>query len=310
MTASPLGTTSVAAVIGDPVGHSLSPVLHNAAFAALGLDWVYVALRVPAGSGAAAVRAVRTLGLAGLSVTMPHKTDAARAVDRLTPTAARLGSVNTVVPVGDELVGDSTDGAGLLDALRADRSFEAAGHRCVVLGTGGAARAVCAALGEAGAASVVVVGRRNAAAASCAALAGAGGRVGPVDEVDGADLVVNATPVGMDADADGTGDRNAGQVAAVPADAVLPFELDARRLGPGQLVVDLVYAPPVTPLLRAARARGASGVNGIGMLVHQAGRQLTAWTGLVAPLDVMSAAVLDRLAVDGPATDPGAPTRG
>ena len=277
----PRGTTHVAAVIGDPVRHSLSPVLHNAAFGALGIDWVHVALPVAAGEGGAAVEAMRALGIAGLSVTMPHKRDVAGSVDRLTPTGERLGAVNTVSAVGGELVGDSTDGAGLLDALRADEGWDPDGRRCVVLGTGGAARAVCLALADGGASGVTVVGRREERAASCARLAGAAGCTGRVDAVAGADLVVNATSVGMAAHDE----------LDAPDPPPLPFGLDPTRLGAGQLVVDLVYAPPATPLLHAARARGASGVNGIGMLVHQAGRQLRAWTGLDAPLGAMSAAV-------------------
>ena len=280
----PTAATRLAGVIGDPVGHSLSPVLHNAAFEALDLDWVYVAFPVPAGQGAAAVAAVRTLGLAGLSVTMPHKAEVARAVDRLTPVAERLGVVNTVVARGEEIYGDSTDGAGFIDALRADEGFDPAGRRCVVLGTGGAARAVCLALAGAGASAVIVVGRRPDAVADCVALAGPAGRPGTVEEVDGADLVVNATPVGMDLPSTGAG---AGQL--------LPFALDVARLGPGQLVADLIYAPAVTPLLSGARERGAGAVNGLGMLLHQAGRQIEAWTGLRAPLDVMSVAALAAL---------------
>ncbi|MGH9078364.1 MAG: shikimate dehydrogenase family protein, partial [Acidimicrobiales bacterium] len=122
-------------MIGDPVGQSLSPLLHNTAFAAAGLDWVYVAFPVAAGRGADAVAAVRALGLAGLSVTMPHKEAVAGAVDRLSEVAARLGAVNTVIRDGDAVVGDNTDGAGLLDSLRAAHGWAPAGRRCVVLGT-------------------------------------------------------------------------------------------------------------------------------------------------------------------------------
>jgi shikimate dehydrogenase len=282
----PTATTRLAGVIGDPVGHSLSPALHNAAFEALGLDWVYVAFPVPAGQGGAAVTAMRTLGLSGLSVTMPHKADAARAVDRLTPVAERLGVVNTVIVGDDELVGDSTDGAGFVDAL-AQEGFDPDGRRCVVLGSGGAARAVALALAAAGAAAVIVVGRRPEAAAACASLAGPAGRVGTVDEVAGADLIVNATPVGMDRPGFGGGEGT--------GLALLPLGLDAERVGPGQFVADLIYAPAVTPLLTAAGRQGAMAVNGLGMLLHQAGRQIQAWTGLAPPLDVMAAAVLAAL---------------
>jgi shikimate dehydrogenase len=261
----------VAGVIGDPVRHSLSPALHNAAFAALGLDWVYLAFEVPAGAAAVAVEGMRALGIDGLNVTMPHKADVAAAVDRLSSVAERLGAVNTVVRRGGVLVGESTDGAGFLDALRADEGFDPAGKRCVVVGAGGAARAVVLALADAGA-EVVVVGRTPERVAACAAL---GGRVGAAAEAGDADLVVNATPVGM-------GD-----------DPGLP--LDPALLGRGQLVVDLVYHPVHTALLTEARARGAVAVNGLGMLIHQAAHAFRLWTGEDPPLEVMSAAALRAL---------------
>jgi shikimate dehydrogenase len=274
----PTATTHAVGIIGDPIRHSLSPVLHNAAFAALGLDWAYLAFEVAEGAGSAAVTAVRALGLEGLSVTMPHKADAAGAVDRLSPTAERLGVVNTVVRRGSLLLGESTDGDGFIDALRADRGFDPAGRRCVILGAGGAARAVVLALAEAGAAEVVVVGRTPSRAEGTAALAGSLGRVGVAEDASEADLVVNATPVGME------GTTTSG----------LP--VDPRLLGGGQLVADLIYAPAVTAFLEAARARGAATVNGLGMLVHQAGRQFHLWTGNAAPLDAMSAAALAAIA--------------
>jgi shikimate dehydrogenase len=282
--------TRVAGVIGEPVEHSLSPVLHNAAFAAMGLDWVYVAFPVAAGQVPEALAGMRALSVAALSVTMPHKAAVAAAMDRLSPTAARLGAVNTVVRRGRELFGDSTDGAGLVAALRADAGWDPARRRCVVLGAGGAARAVIVALAEAGAASVSVVARRPDAAAAAAALAGAAGEVGSVDAVDGADLVVNATPVGM-----------TGAPAGGPATLVVPFGLDPARLGPGQLVVDLIYSPQSTPLLDAARRAGAGATNGLGTLIHQAGAQLRLWTGGNPPLAVMAAAASAALGARGTA---------
>ena len=268
-------TTRVAAVIGDPVRHSLSPALHNAAFRALDLDWVYLAFEVPPGSGAAAVEAVRTLGIDGLNVTMPHKADVAAAVDRLSPVARRLGAVNTVVRQGSTLVGESTDGEGFVAALRTDEGFDPAGKRCLVVGAGGAARAVVLALAEAGASEVVVAGRTPERVEAAAALAGARGRVGSVDEASDADLVVNATPVGMGGD------------PGVP--------LDPERVGPGQVVADLVYHPLATPFLEAARKRGAVAVNGLGMLIHQAALSFRLWTGEDPPLEVLSAAALRAL---------------
>lgn len=283
------GATRVAGVIGDPVGHSLSPILHNAAFAALGIDWVYVAFRVAAGQAAAAVDAMRTLDLAGLSVTMPHKQGVAAAVDRLTPSAAALGAVNTVswstTSADAELVGESTDGAGFMAALVGDEGFDPAGRACVVLGTGGAARAVSLALAGAGAATVTVIGRRSAPAEAAAALAGPAGRAVVVGEgggeateaLDGAELVVNATPVGMSGDRSGSGP---------------PFGIGAGALEKAAFVADLVYAPATTPLMVAARAAGVACCNGLGMLIHQAARQVELWTGRPAPLEAMSAAVV------------------
>jgi shikimate dehydrogenase len=273
-------------VIGDPVHRSLSPVLHNAALAAMGLDWVYVAFPVAAGDGHRVIDAARVLGVAGLSVTMPHKQAVIDGLDRVSPTARRLGAVNTVIVRKGAMLGDSTDGPGLIDALRSEEGWDPAGTRCVVLGTGGAGRAVTLSLAEAGAAQIVVVGRRGEAAAASASLAGDQGRVGTIDEVGNADLVVNATSVGM----------GSGAVAATSVGGDLPLGLDPARLGAGQLVVDLIYTPAVTPLLAAAAGQGARTANGFGMLLHQAGRQLAAWTGQTAPIEVMAAAGRDELA--------------
>lgn len=262
-------------VIGSPVEHSLSPVIHNAAFASLDLDWSYFAVVVPEGMAPAAVSAMRALRLAGMSVTMPHKAAVIGAVDRATPTAERLGAVNCLRWRGTQIEGENTDGAGFLDSLVVDHGWSPEGRRAVVLGAGGAARAIVAALADAGAAEVGVVNRSPDRAATAAALAGNRGRVVDADAVDGAELVVNATPVGM---GDDTG---------------LPVDTD--RLGPGQVVADIVYEPIETGLLAAARARGAMPVSGIGMLVHQAAHAFRAWTGEEAPVAAMSAAVVAHL---------------
>jgi shikimate dehydrogenase len=269
----------VAAVIGDPVAHSLSPTIHNAAFAATGLDWIFVALPVPAGATDIALAGARALGIAGLSVTTPHKDAAGTAVDRCDGDAARLDAVNCVVREGSLLVGHNTDGPGFVDSLRDDEGLDPAGHRALVLGAGGAARAVVLALASAGAAEVVVVNRTGSRAEAAAALAGGAGRVGTAADVATADLVVNATSVGMGAD---------------PGSGVSP--VDPSRLVAGQVVVDLVYEPAVTPLLVAAERRGARAVGGVGMLVHQAARAFTRWTGHEAPVAAMAAAARDELA--------------
>jgi shikimate dehydrogenase len=284
----PTGTTRVAGVIGKPIRHSLSPILYNAAFRAVDLDWAFVAFEVEEGEGAAAVDAARVLGIDGLAVTMPHKEAVIPALDRLSPTAAALGAVNVIVRQGSELVGHSTDGAGFLDALTKDEGVEPAGSRFAVVGAGGAARAVVRALAEAGAADIAVINRTSGRAEAAVALAAGVGRVGAYDDIRDADVVVNGTPLGMT------------HLAA------LPFDPDLLR--PGQLVVDLIYHPPVTPLLAEARKRGLSAVNGLGMLIHQAARAFRLWTGQDAPLEAMSAAALGTLTRERPLREAEAKT--
>jgi shikimate dehydrogenase len=279
------GHTRLAAVIGDPVRHSLSPVMHNAAFDAVGLDWVFVALPVAAGAGAQALDAMRVLGIDGLSVTMPHKAAAAEACDEVRGDAAVLRSVNCVSR-GEHgaLVGESTDGEGFLRSLR-EAGHEPAGIDAVVLGAGGVGRAVALALARAGAA-VRVTARRWEAAVECAAL-GAGITAvdwrGAAEAVRDCRLVVNGTPIGMAA----RGVDPAAELAA------LPFSGD--DLGPGQVVADLVYLPRRTPLLELAAGRGAATVEGIGMLVHQGAIAFERWTGVPGPVDVMRTVALAAL---------------
>jgi len=275
----PGGATRLAAVIGSPVRHSLSPAMHNAAFDELELDWVYVALEVAPSEVAAAIAGMRAFGFGGLSVTIPHKAAVLGEVDETSEASAAVGAVNTVVPLGDgRLRGENTDVGGFLASL-SDEGFDPAGRPCLVVGAGGAARAVVHALAGAGAADVVVLNRSPRRAEEAAALAGPRGRVGVPADVAKVDLVVNATPLGLA----GAG----GDVGALP--------LDPAALRPGQLVVDLVPNPAVTPLLRAAGAAGARVAGGLGMLVHQGALAFELWTGRSAPLAVMRRAALHAL---------------
>ena len=264
------GTTRLAAVIGSPVSHSRSPLIHNAAFAATDLDWVYVALEVAPGRGFDAVRALPTLGIAGINVTMPHKADAARACDELTDAARGLASVNTVVVRPDgSILGDSTDGEGFLRSL-ADAHLDPADRSVLVLGAGGAARAVAAALVGRGA-NVRVASRRDRGAAELAEqVVGVESVPWPGDRTVDAQIVVNATPMGM------------------AGDVTVAFAPRAD-----QWVVDLVYHPIETPLLARAKQVGAYPIGGLGMLVHQAALSFERWTGLPAPLAAMRDAASD-----------------
>ena len=271
--------TRVAGVIGSPITHSLSPAIFTAAFDAAGLDWVYRTYEVAEAGAAPFMDEVRQGRIDGLSVTMPDKAAVIPALDRLSPVAQDLGAVNCVARQGDELWGHNTDGDGLVDALRLDEGIEVADLRCVVVGAGGAGRAVARALGRAGASSLVVVNRSRDRAEAAAALAGPSGSVGGTEAFTTADLLVNTTPLGM-----GEDER-------------LPF--DAGLVGAGQIVVDIVYHPLVTPLLAAAAGAGARTVGGLGMLVHQAGHAFRIWTGEEPPLEAMRAGASAALAARG-----------
>lgn len=297
----PGGATRFAGVVGDPVRHSLSPRLHNAAYLALGLDWAYGAFPVAPWQVEGAIAGAASLGFVGLSVTMPHKEAAARLADEVSPVVERLGSANTLSFERGRVRADSTDGEGLLADL-ASAGFDPAGADVVVLGAGGAARAAILALAEAGARTVTVVNRTEERARAAAELAGPAGRLGTVDALSGAALIVKATPAGMPLEAaagpadarsrgEAEGRSGRGSPAGVPAGAGLDGAALGSRCGPGQLAVDLVYHPPVTPFLAAAKAAGATVRNGLGMLVHQAAAQVALWAGEPAPLEAMWAAV-------------------
>jgi shikimate dehydrogenase len=261
----------VAAVIGDPVAHSRSPAIHNAAFAELGLDWVYVALHVPAGRGGDAVRALPALGIAGINVTMPHKEDAAGACDALSDVSTTLGAVNTVVARdGGTTWGTATDGDGFVHSILAE-GFDPEGRRVLVLGAGGAARAIVLALGARGAR--VTVAARRPERAQAAAMLAPGGVALELGEaattVDAVDAVVNATPLGM------------------PHTSPLP---PGFVPGAGQWAVDLVYEPARSRFLEEAAAQRAGTIGGLGMLVEQAALAFELFTGREAPRDAMGRA--------------------
>jgi len=273
------GATRVACVIGDPVAHSRSPRMHNAAYAALGLDWCYVALPVAPGAVATALRGLCALGMAGANVTIPHKEEAAAACDVLSPEAEAAGAVNTVVvEPGGQLHGHLTDGLGMLEALDRDAPVWR-GLGATVLGAGGSARAAAAALLASGCPRIEVRARRlEAASALVAALRPAAAGAELHAQTDGRraiarGLLVHATPVGGLTDLDS-----------------LPISADDLR--EVEVVADLAYradgAP--TPLIRAARARGIAAIDGIELLVAQGALAFSLLTGLAAPVDVMRAA--------------------
>jgi shikimate dehydrogenase len=279
------GPTHTVGIIGWPVEHSLSPAIHNAAFAASELDWIYVPLPVPPRALPEALAGLAALGFRGANVTMPHKTETSQLLGdlggELSEDARLLRAVNTIVVADGELAGHNTDVPGFGRFLRRDTGFDPAGATALIYGAGGAARACALALVRGGVERLTVAARDEARAAPLTSIVeGFGVPVSVVrpGDVDGmtADLVVNATPVG------GPG--------AAPSHAALP------RLGAGVLVMDLLYDPPTTELQRRAREAGATAVGGLGHLLEQAALSFELWTGTPAPLEVMSAAALAILA--------------
>jgi shikimate dehydrogenase len=253
--------TALVCLLGNPVGHSMSPQLHTAAFAARGIDAVYVACAVT--DVPAAVTGLGALGALGANVTVPYKRAVWELVERRTEEAQRIGAANTLFRDGGDWVADNTDAVGLQRVLTADVGLEH-GDAVMVFGAGGAARAAAVALGRLGA-CVRVEARRADQAAEVQQLAVEAG----ADKLDGSArprLVINATPLGLRGE-------------------VLPER--SRALAADQLALDLVYGPEPTPFVRAARAAGASAWDGLGMLVAQAGASFERWTGVEAPLSAM-----------------------
>lgn len=279
----PTAHTRPVALLGWPVRHSLSPVMHNAAFREQRLDLVYLAFPTPSGQLAEVVRMLGVVGAVGANVTVPHKVAVIDTCDVLTDEARLVGAVNTLAWTTEGLLGDNTDATGLADAMAADDAA-AADDEVVLLGTGGAARAAAVATGRLRC-RLTVVGRRAEQAAELAEVAARAGAAASValhlddqaavgGAVESARTVVNATPLGMDGE-------------QLPP----PF----TTLTADQVAYDLVYTPPETPFLQAAKARGAEAHHGLGMLVGQAAASYRRWTGQDAPVATMSAAAVAAL---------------
>lgn len=288
------GKTNLVGLIGWPVSHSVSPAMHNAAFADLGLDWCYVPLLVPTEPAeriGEAVRGLRALGMRGANVTVPHKQAVMPYLDQLSPAAEVIGAVNTIRLEPDgTLWGDNTDAPGFVADLR-DHGVEPAGKAVLVLGAGGSARAIVYGLAAAGSRSIAICNRTLDRAQS---LAGEMQRRFPAlpitahgmpDEIAAvagkADLIVNTTSLGMTPKTEG-----------LPWVETVPFL-------PGQVVYDLVYNPPQTRLLQKAALDGAWAIGGLGMLIWQGAIAFERWTGQPPSINVMRRAALADLTARG-----------
>jgi len=274
------GATKLVGILGNPVSHSLSPAMHNLAFKALDMDWIYVPLPVGLNSLGEAVKGLNSLGFLGANVTVPYKEEVLPFLDELSDEAARIRAVNTIEIQEGRLLGDNTDSQGFLNHL-AEIGFHPNCCRALVLGSGGSARAVAYALASRGA-SVSVCGRNAKTGDSVVNMIG---ELFPESSTDfflweelpdfhvEVDIIVNTTPVGM-------GKHN----GSSPWPRGTGFPNCA-------LAYDLVYNPPVTRFMEQARENGVRAVNGLGMLVHQAGLSFEIWTGMPAPLETMRRAV-------------------
>lgn len=280
------GKTRVCGVIGDPIEHSMSPVMHNAAFKELGLDYLYVPFQVRKEELGKAVEGMRALNIRGLNVTTPHKVAIISFLDELDPLSRKIGAVNTIVNDDGVLTGYNTDATGFLQALL-ERGVEPKEKKVVILGAGGASRAISFILAERGA-HLVILNRlleldwAEELAQRVSKVFAKEVKALELNEknlamvLEGADILINATSVGMSPDVDKT---------PVPA----------RLLKPGLIVVDIVYNPIQTRLLKEAEAAGAQTIGGLDMLVWQGAIAFEKWTGRKAPLDLMRREVIKAL---------------
>jgi len=263
--------TTVTGILGWPVGHSLSPRMHNAAFAACGLNWAYLAFPVTPGAVSSAVHGLAAAGIAGLNVTIPHKHEVIDACSGVSDAVTAIGAANTLIPDGTGgFRADNTDAAGFIRAIDEQAPLDLHGARVLILGAGGASRAVIHALRQRGAHPIIA----NRTIERAEAL----GQAIPFTDMairralEDCALIVNATSLGMGSDE-------------------VPSGLPLDGIGPHHVVNDLVYRLGGTPWLHAAAARGARTVDGLGMLLHQGAAAFEQWTGRHAPIDAMRAAL-------------------
>lgn len=283
--------TTRVALLGHPVGHSRSPAMHNAAFRALGLDWHYEALDVPPERFTEVLERLPGAGFVGANVTIPHKLRALEAADEATDVARAVGAANTLSFLDGVVRADNTDVEGFLTALREKAPAAPAGMRALVLGAGGAARAVVYALLEAGTEKVTVWNRRPERADTLVSSFAPVARNTALQSekepsMTGFDLVVNATSLGMR-------DPHASPEPREEDDFFKAVPLSADELSDRITVVDLVYRQDRTPLVRAARARGSRCVDGFDVLIHQGAASFRVWTGMQPPLGAMRSGATD-----------------
>jgi shikimate dehydrogenase len=283
------GSTKIVGIIGYPVSHSISPQMHNAAFEHLGLNLEYVPFEVNPGDIKKALDGMRAEGVLGFNVTIPHKETIIPLLDEVTKLPRIIGAVNTVKNEGGKLVGYNTDGAGFIESLKEDAGFNTKGKKAVLLGAGGAAKAIVVMLAESGASSISITDIEPKRAENLAKYVGSlfetkiksipSGSEELNEAILKADLLVNATPIGMH-----------------PKENVSPIGKNTK-IKNGSVVFDLIYNPPETRLMKDAKKSGAKVFNGLGMLVRQGALALSIWTEQKAPVEVMWKAAKKALGI-------------
>lgn len=273
------GSTVLVGVIGNPVKHSLSPAILNAAFREAEMNWVYTAFETREEKLVDAIEGIRALGIAGLSVTMPHKAKVFPLMDEISDSAQMLGVVNCIVNDGKKLKGYNTDGDGFLDAVAHDSGLNMVGKKVLIIGSGGSARSIIYSLSKAGVGEIAVINRTKKKALDAIELAGPVARYVEEDKISEvaaeADLVVNATPIGMS-----------------DAGTTTKFPIEPNLFSEGQLAVDLIYHPLSTPWMEALKNRKVEVYGGLSMLIFQAAKAFKLWTGQEAQVDAMRKAAL------------------
>mgnify|MGYP001558976632 FL=1 len=267
------GKTKIIGIFGYPVEHTLSPYMHNAAFEAMGLDYCYIPFRVRPENLKTAINSIKALSLQGVNITIPHKEAIIPYLDELDREAELIGAVNTVLNKEKRLIGYNTDGRGFVRSLREDGRIDPRGKKIMIIGAGGAARAIAFTLAIEGAGKIFIKdiieekAKELSSAISNKIYAEAIYIKDLKDRIGDVDILINATPLGMKKED--------------------PLPVLPELLSQGLIVYDIVYNPPETPLLKEAKKRGAKTLGGLGMLLYQGALSFKIWTGQEPPVDVM-----------------------
>lgn len=278
------GKTRIVGIFGHPIEHTISPYMHNSAFETLGIPYCYLPFDIDPKDLEICIRSINPLGIKGVNITIPFKTQVVPYLDELDSNAKLIGAVNTIEARDGKLIGHNTDGKGFINAFNEEVGISISKRRFVVIGAGGAARAVSTALAAEGAGEIIIINRTSLKGKELASdllrnfydLKVSAIEFDPYkinDLIMDGDVIINTTSVGM----------KKSDPSIIPPDI----------LRSSMAVCDLIYNPPETPLLKAAKSAGVKFMNGLGMLIHQGALSFEIWTGLPAPVEIMRKAMMN-----------------